>query len=351
MDDESKQVAESSHYDEEDESAKRAFYKQVEKVQDYVFIDFDKPNDNNKRPRQLPEVKASNKFSSLMHKFSYYGSIEKDFSTIINPQEAGIRRFWRLINYFWSAFFSILLPVLDLSKKYDDTQEYIKNKYRYILNHLQEVIGDIYSDGYKEAIGETYEKSYYRKLNEAFPKSIAITTNYTPFLDFSDFAQKIYLAGKLSQFEIPEELRVVEFKQKQDIANKLIFPFLSTQAPVKPIIDRVQMQEYSDFMGTLDRSHILVIVGYGINEEDNHINALLRDFLTQSTDKKIIYCEYLDDKPFDRIRSINAVARKLRVSDAAAIRQIDVIPHYGKPEEIIEKLKELHRIHSANDIG
>lgn len=340
LDAESKQVVDCFDYDKNNENAKRTFYEQVEKVHDYVLLDLDKPNDN-KRPQQLPEAKASNKYSYLMNNFTYYGSIEKDFSTIINPKSAGIKRFWRLINYFWSAFFTILFPVLDLSKKYDDTQEY-KNKYGYILSRLQEVINYIYSTEYKEEIGETYEKSFYHRLSEAFPESIAATTNYTPFLEFSAFRKKIFLAGKLSQFEIPDELRIVDLKESQDIVNKMIFPFLLTQAPVKPIINGTQLEEYNAFIDFLKDLRTLVIIGYGMNENDDHINALLRDFLTRSSDKKIVYCKFMKDgEIFDMTKSVDEVAQRLRISDEVVKRQIYVIPHHGEPENIVEKLKEI----------
>ncbi|NLY82248.1 MAG: hypothetical protein GX078_05685, partial [Clostridiales bacterium] len=54
----------------------------------------------------------ANDYQNLIKEFSYYCTVEKDFATIINPNKFGIKRFSRLINYFWSAYFSILIPIL-----------------------------------------------------------------------------------------------------------------------------------------------------------------------------------------------------------------------------------------------
>ena len=263
---------------ERDAEAEKTFKETAEEIFKHVVVDIDtQPYDSKDRYKCCP---------SLREKFSYYGTVEKDFSTIINPRKAGPKRFWRLINYFWSAYFSIIIPVLNLSSKYRDVPELQgEGKYLYILNHLSEIVEYIYSDGFKKEIGEKYKESYYFLLKECFPKSEAITTNYTPFLEFAKFTNTAYLAGKLSQFEIPEELSVVKIDGQSNLENKFIFPYLSTQAPLKPIIDCAQLTEYYKFMQILEKAEILVVIGYGINENDNHINAFLHDFATK---KKII---------------------------------------------------------------
>ena len=338
MDPDSKRIVELSRYDTKDTAAAKTFFEEVKKVFEYVVIDIDKPRDNSKRPQQI-KVDGS-PYSSLMDKFTYYGSVEKDFSTIINPKEAGTHRFWRLINYFWSAYFSIIIPVLDLSSKYLNNEEYTKNKYAYILTHLNEVVRYIYSDEFRSEFDKKYQNSYYSKLKQAFPNSTAITTNYTPFLEFAKFEETIFLAGKLSQFEIPEELRVIEIGDNEDIANKFIFPYMSTQAPLKPIVDCAQLKEYSKFIDTLDNTDVLVIIGYNINDNDNHINALLRDFLIKKPTNRIVFSQYVKNPDeFNREKSISDVAKKLRITSAATINQITAIPNYGTTDEILSILR------------
>lgn len=338
VDEESKRVLNCFNYNDTD--TEKTFFDEVHKVFEYVVIDIDKLPNEGKRPQYISGVDVPKKYLSLMEKFSYYGSVEKDFSTIINPKEAGNRRFWRLINYFWSAYFSIIIPVLNLSSKYCGNEEYSKNKYAYILSHLDEVVRYIYSNEFRSEIDEKYQSSYYSKLQRAFPNSAAVTTNYTPFLEFAEFKKTTFLAGKLSQFEIPEELRVMDIDDNEDIENKFIFPYISTQAPLKPIVDCVQLKEYSKFIDTLDNTDVLVIIGYNINDNDNHINALLRDYLIKKPTNRIVFSRYVDNaNDFNREKAISDVAKKLRVTLNATKDQITSIPNSGKTDEILSFLR------------
>ena len=45
------------------------------------------------------------KYKSIFERMTYYGTVEKDFSSIIDPNGAGLIQFWRFVNYLWSAFF------------------------------------------------------------------------------------------------------------------------------------------------------------------------------------------------------------------------------------------------------
>lgn len=340
IDEESKKVVDCFNYDPKDKDAERAFFAEVRKVFEYVVIDIDKPSAEGKRPQFISGINVPTKYLSLMEKFSYYGSVEKDFSTIINPKEAGSRRFWRLINYFWSAYFSIIIPVLNLSSKYCGNVEYNKNKYAYILTNLDEIVRYIYSDEFRSEIDKKYQSSYYSKLKRVFPNSTAVTTNYTPFLEFAEFAETMFLAGKLSQFEIPEELRVVEIGGNEDISNRFIFPYMSTQAPLKPIVDCVQLKEYSKLIDTLGNTDILVIIGYNINDNDNHINALLRDFLIRKPTNRIVFSQYVKNgDEFHSKTAISNVAKKLRISTETAKNQITAIPNYGTTDKILSILR------------
>lgn len=343
IDPDSNRIVKLSKYNKNDNVAKKAFFDEVKKVFEYVVIDIDKPHDTAKRPQFIDFKDSPQKYLSLIKNFTYYGSVEKDFSTIINPKEAGTHRFWRLINYFWSAYFAIIIPTLDLSSKYRNNEEYKENKYAYILSNLNEIVRYIYSDAgeFRSEINNEYQSSYYSQLRKAFPNSNAVTTNYTPFLGFADFKNTIYLAGKLSQFEIPEELRVVDICDNEDISDKFIFPYMATQAPLKPIVDCVQLREYSNFIKTLDGTDIVVIIGYNINDNDNHINALLRDFLMRKSTNHIVFCQFVkpgDD--FDQENTVNAVTQRLKITSLAAKNQIAVIPNCGSVSEILSTLKQ-----------
>ena len=109
----------------------------------------------------------------------------------------------------------------------------------------------------------------------------------------------MFLSGELALFEVPYELRLVDIRKyklvdtKEDKIKKtdLIFPFLYTQAPIKPIIEPRIIKEYAKALEYLNEIDCLVVVGYSLSTNDNHINAFLRDFVMKQG-KRFIYCDY-----------------------------------------------------------
>ena len=89
---------------------------------------------------------------------------------------------------------------------------------------VKSVIDYIYSEEFFNQIESQYKNSYYSVIEEPFSKCYAETTNYTPFLSFSKF-NTVYLAGKLSQFEVPDELRVFDLVET-DVTKSMIFPYM-----------------------------------------------------------------------------------------------------------------------------
>lgn len=237
----------------------------VEKMYSYIIQDLD-----------IAHPEERYKYKSLLDRMTYYGSIEKDFSTIIDPQEAGVKQFWRFVNYIWSAFFSITLPLLDKSEVFKSKpyySDYGKNKYRAVLNNLYDVISFLYSNEY---LSECSSVGYYSKINDNFSDRIynAITTNYTPFVK-NIFPNAAYVAGELSAFEYPHRLEVKDITKSRLGKKDFVFPFLLTQAPVKPIIEPKQIFQYAKMDKILKKTKILVVLGYNINSNDNHINSYL----------------------------------------------------------------------------
>jgi chorismate mutase len=249
------------------------------------------------------KIKMS-KETKLSNYLTYYGTVEQNFSALINPKEAGIVKFWSLINFYWSAYFSIVIPLYsELNPRFK--QESREDQYKEILSDLRKVTSEMYDKNKIKSLINKSEKTYYKIidqiLNENRIKNSSIkvlTTNYTPFLRvLFDEKNVSYLAGSIDLFEYPETLDVFDIKKENGIdKNKIIFPFLMTQAPVKPIVHSKQLLEYKkalDFLG-LEREKVkkkLVIVGYGLNSDDNHINALIREFVVKGG-RVIVYMYY-----------------------------------------------------------
>lgn len=292
----------------------------------------------------------NNKSVKLLEKhYSYHGTVEKDFSTIINPKEAGIYRFWRLINYFWSAYFSILIPILKFEDKYKDkfanNESISKKEYKYCLDNLNDIIDYIYNEGYKHLSVEK-DKDYYCILKENLMPDYVATTNYTPFVKRIGLHDDriSYLAGKLSTFEFPNELEVIDYDSRDEgdkpllSEDRFVFPFIMTQAPVKPIVSTYQLREYSKFIEALDNSEAVVIIGFSLGESDNHINSLLHDYIKRG--RHLIYCQYCkDESVFDEESVRMKVSKALHIDETN--RNIQVVCNTGNATNLIDRLKPI----------
>jgi hypothetical protein len=138
-----------------------------------------------------------------------------------------------------------------------------------------------------------------------------ITTNYTPCVEwFNVDCDKIaYVHGKLSWFEFPFSLEVVDCIRQEEYFNTLresgqiYFPFLMATSSIKPIIHPLQMKEYHRAQSILDRSKTLVCIGHGLSGDDIHITTMIRLWLIQRKDRRFLYCSY--NTADDEVEKIN----------------------------------------------
>lgn len=311
-------------------TTKEAFKKNVvNKLYQYIISDIDAQNGRNHY-----------KYKSLLNRMTFYGSVEKDFSSIIDPKGAGLKQFWRFVNYLWSAFFSIVLPLLDNSESFIDKTyyaQYQKNKYRAVLDNLQDVVAFLYSNEY---LSEVQSNGYYEKISSKFSGRIynVITTNYTPFVK-NIFNNAAYVAGELSSFEYPHHLEVKNIIQSGLKTKAFVFPFLLTQAPVKPIIEPKQISQYSNMHTTLKNSKYLIILGYNINSNDNHINSYIRQFVMRNK-THLIFCKYspetLSDSEIDQ--ECKNITRKLYITTDR--KNIHVLQFNGNAGSLCDSLND-----------
>lgn len=282
------------------------------------------------------------KYKSIFERMTYYGTVEKDFSAIIDPNGAGLIQFWRFVNYLWSAFFSITLPLLDNSKLFMNKSyypQYEVNKYQAVLQNLNDVMSFLYSNEYLNSVQQF---GYYGKLQKKFAERIncALTTNYTPFVK-NIFNKTAYLAGELTLFEYPHQLEVKDITKSTLTKKSFVFPFLLTQAPVKPIIEPKQIKQYSKMYTALNNSNYLIILGYNINNNDNHINSYIREFVRR-TKTHLIFCKYvcnMKHKKEDYRKEIENISRKLYLKQSK--ENIHILYTDGQSDKLCDDLKDL----------
>lgn len=236
---------------------------------------------------------------------AYFGIIESYFASLINPRVRN-SSFWRLINYYWNAYFAVAGPLI--RKVYQGDRLFQqKGLYRFTLSNLRDVVetitvSSLYSP--EETAG-----SYYARFQGMFDK--VLTTNYTGLSEAlfpGDSSEKkcVYLSGALWQFEHLDSLTTYDLLSEETHEqlgdNDFIFPFLMTQAPVKPIVDAYQIRAYSDALEALNQTGLLVVLGYSFCKSDYHIAALVRDYM-QKSDSRLVYLDHGGETDSDKLKS------------------------------------------------
>ena len=119
-------------------------------------------------------------------------------------------------------------------------------------------------------------------------------------------------------------MEVVDLAENSGKNDKLLFPFIFGQSLVKPIVNAIQTEEFHRLNELLNDTDMLVVMGFNINEDDNHINAFLHNYVKKG--KKLIIVSA--DEHFD-------AAKRLKCSDSE-VRVCKVT--YGDNGEVVRKM-------------
>jgi hypothetical protein len=236
-----------------------------------------------------------------------FGEVEAYFHTVINPKRYGQNKFWKLVNFYWAAFFSILVPLIPPSSKYYEEvtgNSFGEKFYIKILDNLSEVFENLY-DSDHNTLSCIDSADFYYDFEQFYDNDYdikgVITTNYTRFIERTK-QNVAYINGRLDRFELPftREVKSVTELKKSDF----VFPFIFPQTAIKPIVCGYQIEEFNKAYKIMTESKNLVIIGYNVNEDDNHLNSLLTQFIKGDSEKRIIYCRYLSDDKQDDLASV-----------------------------------------------
>lgn len=317
----------------------------VEKIYDEIVID------DCKKIKKNEQSKFIKKF--LEKDMEFAGCLERDFSTLMGLNKNDNFRYNRIFNYYWSSFFSIMDEIVKKDKELIEKYKLLtKNKqinYSNVFSNLKAIITEIYDEKFLKNYennkknnnndnnkNKNYYKTFSSKDFDNYKLYSVITTNYTPFMELyfdrkennkakcdnkqDERKKSIYLSGKLSLFERSDENEVFDIRDENIDNTKLkpidYFPFIMTQSPIKPIIHPKQIIEYNNFLNALESSEILVIIGYSLTKNDNHICCFLKEYYLKG--KTIIYCKYKKQGPNStRKQQINKEAEEAKCCDEA----------------------------------
>lgn len=245
---------------------------------------------------------------------SYYGTLESLYSSILTPNKHP-DNFWKLINYYWNAYFSIVRPLLrtDGAKARG-----MNDSFEYVLGNLNYVTKTVWSMDFIHDLVSS-RKNYYAPLRHT--ADYVITTNYTPFATVLTNTPDdcLFLSGSLAQFESASTLDCFDCSKECQSTDSIDspFPFLMTRSPIKPIINSYQLRLYAKALDVLDNSSHIFVLGYSFCEDDAHIAAMIRDYLSHGL---MTYFKYLTtDESFD----LNAFKKELSQSLRIDIRTLE----------------------------
>lgn len=259
------------------------------------------------------------------------GMLDSYFYTITNPVKHGVVKFSRVFNYYWACYFTIISDVIRCFNN-DKFKQYLEKdgglKYKKILCEIEEFTKTLYNCEIpcKENSYYAHIKNNLSKYEKQIECNAVVTTNYYRFVS-QITPNTIYLNGQLNLFEYPEMLEVSDFNNSCIRKGKLFFPFLFGQSYVKPIIHDKQIQVFLKFQECLNRTDVLVILGFSINEDDNHINAYLHEFVKEGK-RLIVVCENENSAGF---------AERLKCEE----NDIELcVVRYGDNAQIVESIFE-----------
>lgn len=276
------------------------------------------------------------------------GFLDNKFHTLINPEEYGVGKFSKVFNYYWASYFCIIKKIKEEFK--DELGEIVSNGDK--VTEALNITKALYE--FKREVFLKHE-SYYKLLNEKIEQNHIectgiITTNYTPFVKAINICEDskelnkdndniAFINGQLKWFEIPGYLEIVDItKESPQEKNYLYFPFIFGQSKIKPIVHPLQLKEYNKMYEILNKSSVLVSIGYGMNSDDSHLNAYLREFLKDNDHHLIVASE--DEK--------EVIKNKLRLNNTNQITVIQIkedSKEYRKSRDIFEDIyKELEKI-------
>lgn len=267
--------------------------------------------------REIDRVKEScslEEQQNLIQKYtSYLGIIDSDFHTLIYPKVFGRYVFWRAIDCFARAYLCLVKDILNPPK---DSKQFYLDVLKKPNDTYQEMIKTIQND-------ERFTKeSYYTEIRKIMHKYNdapirIVSTNYTPCCSvITGRDDIIHIHGRMDMFENPYEWKVIRAEEAQKNnegeERKLLFPYLAIQSGVKPIIERTQITEYNKMVEAFDCAEKIIIVGYGINYDDNHINSIIRNAV-ENKDKQVVVLCYETGTPKPKVDVESEICHKLRL--------------------------------------
>lgn len=231
-----------------------------------------------------------------------------------------------IIKLSYSILENIYADILDYKSLIDSHWHYLYNPrnewakfskivvflytvHQYIVNKSGSL--DSKKDGYYDDVENIIK-------NNLFELTKIGTTNYSPFIQDAISSDVIFLNGGTNIFYDPYINSIVD---ENTNTNHIVVPLLFTQSGTKPMTSIDMSQKYVDFYNTLQESDFIVIIGFGFNADDEHINGIFRQLIDKHS--KTVYIVDLDSNN-DILSKKERIQKKLKIEDYSNINFITV---------------------------
>ncbi|MBY7959244.1 SIR2 family protein [Vibrio fluvialis] len=155
------------------------------------------------------------------------------------------------------------------------------------------------------------------------------TANYnsllTPIFEQQDIdvPDVIHLNGSVNDYYNPYKNSVVTSNSFEELdSSQLHFPFMLTQSGLKPLTSVTMSRRYVELFDAYSESDAIVVVGFGFNKDDSHINGLFRELIENHNKKLFVVSRNVDGTAEQQQRELR---KRLRIANSFS-RSITVVP-------------------------
>ncbi len=178
-----------------------------------------------------------------------------------------------------------------------------------------------------EGIDFVAKKGYYNDLKEALDKgqieiSAIATTNYNTFISDVTKSDVIYMNGSTDKWYDPYLNKMGTFEELNDEEEHFLVPLMFTQSGTKPMTSIKMAMEYVDTYKKWKDSDTIVVIGFGFNADDEHINGIIRT-LVDTDNKRLVVIRPQSTSSNDSIEKEIATKLKVRKKDNIEVIQVD----------------------------
>lgn len=231
---------------------------------------------------------------------------------------------------------NIFTTVLDYQKLIDDHFRYLFSpKTEWAKFTKMSIFLKVARQYISEQIPSTLSSStggYYHDLAqhaEQFQINAVGTANYNSLITpvFKDLKIEapdvIHLNGSVDDYYNPYKNTIVTEKNFEITeCSQIHLPFILTQSGIKPLTSVAMSRRYVELFDAYRDSKAVIIVGFGFNNDDSHINGLFRE-LIEEHQKKIFVVS--TNKESDVAQQQRNLRKRLRIENSFT-QQLNVIP-------------------------